>query len=249
MRELAMKDRRSIERWEGPQDIANAGMLVQLKREGQANLQYDGNCARFRINPDPISSEYVASRISEIDPHSAVEQRIKHWQPTLGKAVTGKFRVCFSHEQTTLTYNLMLWNAPFGKNKIVPAMSIGVTRSAASSFEYAVVIAQNVMVDPQTSSFGGGILLMTKLKEAARWLRMTEWHTVSVLFAEDRARVDVQQGIKQEIVAEKRLIKPVEALGFVFSVDNEIFPGRYTSVASQEPEGFDMAYFEVGYSQ
>jgi hypothetical protein len=44
-------------------------------------------------------------------------------------------------------------------------------------------------------------------------------------------------------------VDPVEALGFVFSVDNEVFPGRFMSVSGRHAEGFDMAYFEAGYGQ
>lgn len=248
MHDLADDKRKSIEKWNSSQDITNAGMLVQIKRKGQASIRYDGDCVHFRIRPDSASSQYVASRISEIDTRLEVEQRVKSWYPIEGKTVKGEFRVRFSHEQTALTYNLMMWNAPFSRETIMPAMSIGVTRSAATDFEYAAVIAQNIVVNPQMGSSDGDVLLLIKLQEAVNWLRMTEWHTVHIMYAEDQARVSVQQGFKQEAVAETRLVKPVEALGFVFSVDNEVFPGRYMPVSGQASEGFDMAYFEAGYS-
>ncbi len=247
MSKQTVEDRSSIDKWHGPQDIGDAGMLVQIKRGVQAGIQYNGDYAKFRVNPDPASSEYTASRISEIDSRLEVAQRVKRWRPTEDMNVTGKFKIRFSDEQTTLTYNLMLWNAPFKKERGIPAMSIGVTRSVVSDFEYAVVIAQNVVVNPQASCFGGDVLRVVKLRETSDWLRMTEWHWVHILFAEDWARVEVQQGDKRRVVVEEGLTKPVEALGFVFSVDNEVLPGRYQPVSAREPEGFDMGYFEVGY--
>ncbi|MBN1311015.1 MAG: hypothetical protein JXB30_06310 [Anaerolineae bacterium] len=240
-------ERISIDRWNGSQDIADAGLFVQIKRKEQASIQYAGDHARFRIAPAPSSSEYVASRISEIDLHLDVEQRVKRWKPTTDKSVEAKFRVRFLHEHTALTYNLMLWNAPFKKEMMIPAMCIGVTCSAVSDFKYAAVIAQNLIANPQSNSFKGDVLQFAEFDKVAGWLCMTEWHWIHVTFAQDQARVEIQQGARQAIVVEEGLLPPVEALGFVFSVDNEVFPGRYIPVSAEHEEGFDMAYFEVGY--
>lgn len=244
-----MRDAISIKKWHGPQDVVDVGMYVQIKRERQASIQYKGDHAQFRIDPDPESNEYAASRISEIDSRLEVEQRVKRWRPTLDKLVAGKFRVRFTHEQTAVTYNLLLWNAPLKKDRGIPATSIGVTRGCASNFEYSAVIAQNIIANQHTGNLSGDVLEINKLREAANWLCMTEWHWVYVILAENWAQIEVEQGDNRKVVAETRLVKPVEALGFVFSVDNEVFPGRYVPVSAREPEGFDMACFEAGHLQ
>lgn len=183
--------------------------------------------------------QYIASRITEIDTSVPVAQRTKCWQPTFRNDVVAEFQVRFEQSETpSLTEDVMLWNAPFGDNPI-PLTAIGVTRSPGSGGQYAAIIAQDLVFNPDFS-YSGDLTIVPM----PSWLDATQWHSVRIRVSQTHAQIEVAQGRhRYTLVTRTPLAHAPEPLGFEFSLDNEIVPGYYGPVAA--PDSLDVDYFDI----
>lgn len=185
----------------------------------------------------PSTTDYMASRITEIDATLPVGERVKCWQPTDTRRVVAEFEVRFDQPVTPgLTENLMFWNAPLGQNPI-PITTIGVSRSLSTGGVYAAVVAQDLVIAPEFSGF-------VQVSPMPEWLDDTAWHRVRVTIAADSALIEIAQGEHAyTTVLQTALPHPPEPLGFQFSIDNEVLPGLYSPVPVGD--GIDVRYFDV----
>jgi hypothetical protein len=212
----------------------------------QASAQF-GRDLGLRLAPNPASSAYTASRITEIVSQQPIAQRVKCWQATPEKNVVIEFRVRFDQSATPagMTENLELWNAPFpffdGTN--VPSepagllTSIGVVRTSA--FGQPQYLA-SVVQDLDTNTFNG----LLNVAPMPAWLDAGQWHRVRITLSQQTARIEVAQAAHRYTpILEATLLHPAEPLGFEFSVDNEAFPGYYVPVTVRD--GLEVDYLSI----
>ncbi len=210
----------------------------------------DQASAKFRNNlsldlaSNPASSEYTASRITEIDTWVPIADRVKCWQATPTKSVVIEYRVRFDQSATPfgLTENLMLWNAPFPSTTPEPARpitSIGVSRNSAfGPPQYYAEVVQDLDFGTFEPPF---ILDLTPMPA---WLDAGKWHRIRITLSQTTGQVDVAQGTHPfTTVSKVALLHPAEPLGFEISVDNELFPGMTVPIDS--PDGVDVSYLDM----
>ncbi len=209
----------------------------------QASVTF-GNYLSLDLASDPASSEYTASRMTEIETEKPIAERVKCWQPTTNQNVVIVYRVRFDQSATPsgLTENLMLWNAPFPSTTPEPALpitAIGVSRNSA--FGPPQYYAQ-VVQDLDFGTFAPPFIL--ELTPMPAWLDAGEWHRIRITLSQTTGQVDVAQGAHPFItVIEVALLHPPEPLGFEFSIDNEMFPG--VTVPINIPDGLDVSYLDM----
>jgi hypothetical protein len=76
------------------------------------------------------------------------------------------------------------------------------------------------------------------------WLDATQWHTVDIVLSPETVVISVEQNGNSENVIQTTLLHAPEALGFEFSVDNEVFPGFYSPVTV--PDQLDVSFYGIG---
>lgn len=206
-----------------------------------------GHDLTLALAPNPGSSAYTASRITEIVSQQPIAQRVKCWQATPDKNVVIEYRVRFKQSATPagMTENLELWNAPFpffdGTN--VPTeqagllTSIGVVRTSAfGQPQYLAAVIQ----DLDTNTFNG----LLNVAPMPAWLDAGQWHRVRITLSQQMARIEVAQAAHRFTpILEAVLLHPAEPLGFEFSVDNEAFPGFYVPVTVRD--GIEVDYLAM----
>lgn len=233
-----------VENWTNTSALAAHGFFGETFSP-QASLSFgQGDGYKFlsldlATTPD-FAGEYVASRITEIDTSPPADQRVKCWQPGAGEQVVVETVIRFDQAQPPfgLTENVFLWNAPFGQNPL-PITAIGATRSldlATFQPQYSAIVAQDLVLFP----FSG--LLVTQ--PMPTWLDASDWHWVRITVTETQAIVEVAQGEHAYTsILQVSLLHAPEALGFEYSVDNEVFPSSYAPVTV--PDGLDTGYLDI----
>jgi len=209
----------------------------------QASVKFRNNLS-LDLASNPASSEYTASRMTEIDTWAPIADRVKCWQPTPTKNVVIEYRVRFDQSATPsgLTENLMLWNAPFPSTTPEPAQpitSIGVSRNSAfGPPQYYAEVVQ----DLNFGTFAPPYIL--ELTPMPTWLDAGKWHRIRITLSQTTGQVDVAQGAHPFLTVSKvALLHPPEPLGFEFSIDNEMFPGVTVPIAI--PDGVDVSYLDM----
>ena len=236
---------KQIETWNNRRAIEARGFNFDLVGpQASALFQHD---LSLKLAADPESDAYTASRMTEIDSHLPIAQRVKCWQATPDKNVVVEFRIRFRQSDTPagMTENLVLWNAPLpafdGTNppseSALPLTSIGVARtSALGAPQYLATVVQDL--DLATYN---GLMEVALMPED---LDPSEWHRVRITLSQQSARIDVAQDQGAfDNVLNVPLPHPAEPLGFEFSVDNEAFPGFYVPVTS--PDGIEVDYLSM----
>jgi hypothetical protein len=229
-----------VNNWKDADHLANEGFYIE---------QF-GSSASYGFNDHVLSldlgttgdANYAATRITEIDVSVPVDQRVKCWQPTASKDVVAEYTMKFDQPYgSMLTENVFFWNAPFGQNPI-PLSAVGVTRSPGSGGQYAAIIAQDVVFNPDFSISG-----LFYIVPMPSWLNAADWHTIRVTISNGSAQVEVKQGSNDyTTVLSAPLLHTPEALGLEYSVDNEIFPGFTVPVSMSD--GLDLGELTIGYS-
>lgn len=231
--------------------IVNPANSTQLDYNGfytelignQATLSFDNawlhRFLSLTVTSNPLNTAYVASRITEIEPNLAIDQRVKCWQATSNSNVVVDFNVRFDQAlpPTNLTENLILWNAPLpapgSSESPRPITAIGVTRSNGL---YAALVAE----DFDNSTFTGFL----NLQPLPIWLDASQWHLVRITLSHTTATIEVAQGLQgYTTVLSTQLPHPTGPLGFEFSVDNQIVTNNYLPVIV--PDSLDADYLSI----
>jgi hypothetical protein len=235
-------DRKLIPFWGSRNFIEAQGFNFDIVGE-QASAKFRRNLS-LDLASNPASSDYTASRMTEIDTWKPIAERVKCWQATQTKNVVVEFRIRFdqSAPQSGLTENLMLWNAPFPSTMPEPARpitSIGVSRNAAfGPPQYYAEVVQDLDFGTFMPPF---ILQLTPMPA---WLDAGDWHRIRITLSRTTGQIDVAQGAHPfTTVSKVVLLHPAEPLGFEFSVDNEMFPG--VTVPVNVPDGLDVSYLDM----
>ena len=209
----------------------------------QASVKFRNNLS-LDLASNPASSDYSASRMTEIDTWVPIGERVKCWQPTRTKNVVVEYRVRFDQSATPsgLTENLMLWNAPFPSTTPEPALpitSIGVSRNSAfGPPQYYAEVVQ----DLDFGTFAPPFIL--ELTPMPAWLDAGTWHRIRITLSQTTGQVDVAQGAHPfTTVSKVALLHAPEPLGFEFSVDNEMFPGFTVPIGTAD--GVDVSYLDI----
>jgi hypothetical protein len=209
----------------------------------QANAKFRNNLS-LDLASNPSSSDYTASRMTEIDTWEPIADRVKCWQATPTKNVVVEYRVRFdqSAAPSGLTENLMLWNAPFPSTTPEPARpitSIGVSRNSAfGPPQYYAEVVQDLNFDTFAPPF------IFELTPMPAWLDAGKWHRIRITLSQTTGQIDVAQGAHPFTTVSKiALLHPAEPLGFEFSIDNELFPGL--TVPINIPDGLDVSYLDM----
>lgn len=235
-------DRKFIPFWGSRNFIEAQGFNFDIVGD-QASAKFRNNLS-LDLASDPTNSEYIASRMTEIDTWKPIAERVKCWQPTPTKNVVVEFRIRFDQSATPagLTENLMLWNAPFPSTTPEPARpitSIGVSRNSAfGPPQYYAAVVQDLDFGTFTPPF---ILELTPMPA---WLDAGKWHRIRITLSQTTGQVDVAQGPHRfTTVSKVALLHPPEPLGFEFSLDNELSPGL--TVPINIPDGLDVSYLDM----
>ena len=236
---------KQIETWNSQRAIEARGFNFDLVgTQASAQFQHD---LSLNLAANPNNQAYTASRMTEIDSHLPISDRVKCWQATPDKNVVVEFRVRFAESDTPAdkTENLELWNAPFpafdspnpSSESPLPLTSIGVARTSALG---QPLYMASVVQDLNVSTFDGLFAFNTM----PTWLNPSDWHRVRLTLSQRSARIEVAQNQHPfETVLVQDLLHPAEPLGFEFSVDNEALPGQFAAVA--EPDGMQVDYLSI----
>lgn len=235
--------RKRIEHWTDIAQLQADGFLCQTKGP-QGTIGFGagegGSFVSLGLARTPdFVGEYVASRIKEIGGSLDAHDRGAWWQPGASETLRAEFVVRLKKTDPLpgLTETLMLWNAPFGGSPI-PLTAIGLTRSQASQGRYVALVAQDLVTQPELTG-------LMRIAPLPAWLAVDDWHSARLTVSHEVAKVEVAQGQESFTpVLEVALPHPPEPLGFEFSLDNEVFPGRYAPVTV--PDRLDVARFEIG---
>jgi hypothetical protein len=209
----------------------------------QASVKFRNNLS-LDLASNPGSSDYTASRMTEIDTWVPIADRVKCWQPTPSKNVVVEYRVRFdqSAAPSGLTENLMLWNAPFPSTTPEPARpitSIGVSRNSAfGPPQYYAEVVQ----DLDFGTFAPPYIL--ELTPMPAWLDAGKWHRIRITLSQTTGQVEVAQGLHPFTTVSKVALRHApEPLGFEFSIDNEFVPGVTLPITI--PDGVDVSYLDM----
>lgn len=235
-------ERKFIPFWGSRSLIEAQGFNFDIEGD-QASVKFRNNLS-LDLASNLTSSDYTASRMTEIDSEKPIADRVKCWQATPTKNVVAEYRIRFdqSAAQSGLTENLILWNAPLPSNTPEPARpitSIGVSRNGAfGPPQYYAEVVQ----DLDFGTFAPPFLL--ELTPMPSWLDAGNWHRVRITLSQTTGQVDVAQGTHPfTTVSKVALLHPAEPLGFEFSLDNEFVPGVYVPVSI--PDGLDVSYLDI----
>jgi len=235
-------DRKFIPFWGSRNFIEAQGFNFDIVGD-QASVKFRNNLS-LDLASNPETSDYTASRMTEIDTWEPIADRVKCWQPTPTKNVVVEYRIRFDQSATPsgLTENLMLWNAPFPSTIPEPARSItaiGVSRNSA--FGPPQYYAQ-VVQDLDFGTFAPPFIL--ELTPMPAWLDAGKWHRIRITLSQTTGQVDVAQGLHPFTTVNKvALLHAPEPLGFEFSLDNEFVPSVTVPIAI--PDGLDVSYLDI----
>lgn len=230
--------RRIISNFVNVHQVQAQGFHFQVTPPGGSyafNRQGNQRYLSLRMDPFPFNGELSSSRITEVDTSLPPDQRIFCWKPTQTKnvAVTYTYRFAEATPPPGLSQNLFLWNAPLDTGNFITA--VGVTRSSLFGGYFAIV-AQDF-----DFATGSGMLQLVPMPA---WLDATAWHTVDIVLSQQTATIKVKQGTNQATVLQTNLLRPPDALGFEFSMDNEIAPGVIVPVTVADQ--LDIAFYSAG---
>lgn len=215
-----------IRSWD-PQRMERAGFTI-AEQGHQARITYPDRRLRLALTADPSTSARTIAGITEVPTFP--------WQPEADQSVVMRVTLRFDEPAPppNTTAIVALWNAPRPPERL-PTI-VGISRDHGA---YMALVAQDF--NPAT---GGGLLQRAAMPG---WLDPTDWHTLHIELAIDRAAVRVAQGPRRAVVAAGQLLHPPEPLAVELSIDNDNFPeGRLPVVAHAGLEVQSLAIKRLG---
>lgn len=226
-----------IQSWKTQKQVEEAGFHFHIFGTGQA--AFDQDCLALFVDTDD-SQSYCCARIHEVDVYKPVTERVKYWQVSEEQQLIVNYRIKWHAPEVnpSLTESAYMTNAaPFDVNPLAPMTAVGVARTPLLQ-TYAAVVAQNVVANPETRALSGFMQVMPLQIDP------TAWHDIRLTIQHHSAKVEIAQGDAPfTAVIDCDVPEPFEALGFAFSLDNELIPEQMAPVPAKD--GLTIAHYET----
>ena len=226
-----------IQPWQNQKQVEEAGFHFHIFGSGRAS--FDQGSLALEVEAD-TSQSYCCARIHEVDVYKPVAERVKYWQVTDQQYLQVNYRLKWyaAEVNPSLTESAYMTNAaPFDVDPLAAMTAVGVARTPLLQ-TYGAVVAQNVVANPQTQALSGFMQVMPLQVDP------TKWHDVRLTIQPLRAMVEISQGDAPfTAVIDCEVPEPFEALGFAFSLDNELLPGQMAPVPTKD--GLTIAKYEA----